>query len=50
MKNEGGKSGEKMMFLVVWLRVEKRKDFGGFASFSSFLSKYNFSKLERKLA
>ena len=29
MENEEEKSGEKMMFLVVWLRVEKRRDFGG---------------------
>ena len=34
MDNEGEKSGEKMMFLVVWLRVEKRRDFGGTHQFS----------------
>ena len=34
MENEGEKSGEKMMFLVVWLRVEKRRDFGGTHQFS----------------
>ena len=34
MENEGEKSGEKMMFLVVWLRVEKRRDFGGTYQFS----------------
>ena len=30
MENEG----EKMMFLVIWLRVEKRRDFGGIHKFS----------------
>ena len=34
MENKGEKSGEKMMFLVVWLRVEKRRDFGGVHKFS----------------
>ena len=34
MENEGEKSGEKMIFLVVWLRVEKRGDFGGAYKFS----------------
>ena len=34
IENEGEKSGEKMMFLVVWLRVEKRRDFGGTHQFS----------------
>ena len=34
MENEGEKSGEKMMFLVVWLRVEKRRDYGGVHKFS----------------
>ena len=34
MENEREKSGEKMMFLVVWLRVEKRRDFGGTHQFS----------------
>ena len=33
MENEGEKSEEKMMFLVVWLRVEKRRDFGGIHQF-----------------
>ena len=35
MKNEGEKSGEKIMFLIVWLRVEKGRDFGGSTSFLS---------------
>ena len=34
MENEGEKSGEKIMFLVVWLRVEKRRDCGGTHQFS----------------
>ena len=34
MENEGEKSGEKMIFLVVWLRVEKMRDFGGVHKFS----------------
>ena len=34
MKNEGENSGEKIMFLVVWLRVKKRRDFGGTHQFS----------------
>ena len=37
MENEGKKSREKMMFLVVWLRVEKRRDFGETHA-TSFLS------------
>ena len=34
MENEKEKSGEKMMFLVVWLRVENMRDFGGVHKFS----------------
>ena len=34
MENEGDKTGEKMMFLVVWLRVENMRDFGGVHKFS----------------
>ena len=37
MENEGEKSEEKIMFLVVWLRVEKRRDFGGTHQFSLLL-------------
>ena len=34
MENEEEKNREKMMFLVVWLRMEKRRDFGGIHQFS----------------
>ena len=34
MENEGKKSGEKMVFVVIWLRVEKGRDFGGAHKFS----------------
>ena len=43
MENEGEKSGEKMMFLVVWLRVEKRRDFGGAYKFSLLPLQNTFS-------
>ena len=49
MKNEGGKSGEKMMFLVVRLRVKKRKDFGGFASFLFTHFKTQFLQIREKI-
>ena len=40
---------EKMMFLVVWLRVKKRKDFSGVHKFSLLSSplKHNISKFKR---
>ena len=34
MENEGDKTEEKMMFLVVWLRVENMRDFGEVHKFS----------------
>ena len=30
----GEKSGKKMVFVVIWLRVEKGRDFGGARNFS----------------
>ena len=29
MENEVEKNGEKMVFVVIWLRVENGRDFGG---------------------
>ena len=43
MKNKG----ERMMFLVVWLRVEKMRDFVGTHKFSSPPPEHNLSILER---
>ena len=48
MENEGEKSEEKMMFLVVWLREEKGRDFSRSHKFSHPPLKHNLSKLERK--
>ena len=49
MENEGEKSGEKMMFLVVWLRVEKRRDFGGTHQFSLLPSKTQSLQIGEKM-
>ena len=51
MKNEGEKSGEKIMFLIVLLRMEKGRDFGGVHKFSLSpssnykLSTFHFSSI-----
>ena len=49
MKNEGEKSGEKIMFLVVWLRVKKRRDFGGTHQFSLLPSKTQSLQIGEKM-
>ena len=49
MENEGEKSEEKMMFLVVWLRVEKRRDFGGTHQFFLLPSKIQSLQIGEKM-
>jgi len=47
MENDGEKSEEKMVFVVIWLKVEKGRDFGGWGPQVFFLTppKHNLSKL-----
>ena len=49
MENDGEESGEKMVFVVIWLRVEKRKDFGRWDPQVSFLTlpKHNLPNWEK---
>ena len=43
MENEKDKSGEKIIFLIVQLRVKKMSDFGGVYKFSLLPSKHTIS-------
>ena len=49
MENDGEESEEKMVFVVIWLRVEKRRDFGGWDPQVSFLTppKHNLLNWEK---
>ena len=49
MENEVEKSGEKMVFVVIWLRVENGRDFGGPMRFLSYPAKTQSSQIGEKI-